>query len=59
METWGVKCISDLGWYGRKHPARMTEAEARELATALNLEGEDRWEAQPLPETKTEEYKHA
>jgi len=50
---WGVKCLTDIGWYGKKKPNEYTtKAEAQKVAAQLNADQTnlETWEARALPE---------
>jgi len=49
-KTWGVKCLTDVGWYGGKKPTAYTRDEAERVAARLNNDPKDldTWAAQLL-----------
>lgn len=48
--TYGVKCVTAVGWLGGKRPRRFTHAEAAIEAERLNAEDPiEVWEARKLP----------
>lgn len=38
VHVFGVKCLTDLGWYGEKRPQKFSKDEAEELAARLNAD---------------------
>ncbi len=49
---WGVKCLTDTGWYGKRRPtAYADKTEAQQIAARLNADqtNEETWEARALP----------
>lgn len=48
--TWGVKCLTDTGWFGHAQPTQYTEAEAKKRAAQMNADPaeKDTWEARPM-----------